>query len=362
MNSKITSSDIARLAHCSQSTVSRALSQEHAWRISPKKRLEIQALCHKYGYAPNSLPAPKLFRITHKVGFLLGEMERDLTMTSFGFMLREMSDLLQAYGYTLTLIRVDYATPVLARNVRRILKSDTADIYIAGAILLKGQTLDLLRQVSSRLISFMPFCATKTVHIDYRWISQIDFEYEKAHDALVRLLPKEYLQSAIYLGAGDLSDQQKYSMLTKALRNHYHSVYHLPKLYHQQHYTLWDQCYRQSRKIWQSHLPELMDRKLFFCGNQYAAYALSDLLQTKGLQPDRDFLVVTYGGLSQLTTSYAQDHDPFSVISYSIKQTSQAICDLAMRLVDDPTPQQIDIPVSFTPSPALGGTLPHQII
>jgi len=362
MNSKITSSDIARLAHCSQSTVSRALSQEHSWRISPRKRMEIQALCQKHGYNLNSTIPKKLFHKTKKVGFLLGDMERDLAMTSFSFMLREISDLLQAYGYTLTLIRVDYATPVLAKNVRRILKSDTADIYISGAILLQGQTLELLRQVGSRLISFMPFCATQAVHLDCRWVSQIDFNYSKAFRTLVQLIPKENLQSALYVGDGDLSDQQKYTMLLTALRHHYLPSYHLPQLYHHQRHALWDQDYRQKRKLLQKHIPQLMDKKLFFCGSKYNAYALSDLLQEKGLQPDRDFLIVTSGAFSPLTAPYYLEQDPFSCISYSAKQTAQAICELAMKLIDDPTPQQINIPVSFTPSPALGGHTPLQII
>lgn len=49
MKSKVTSSDIARLAHVSQSTVSRALDPRCSWRISAEKRKRILALCEEYG-------------------------------------------------------------------------------------------------------------------------------------------------------------------------------------------------------------------------------------------------------------------------------------------------------------------------
>jgi len=87
INNKITSSTIAKLAHCSQSSVSRALNPENAWQIGPQKRMEILELCRLHGYSVRQKHPGKLLRKTMKVGFLLGDMESDLTSSSFCFML-----------------------------------------------------------------------------------------------------------------------------------------------------------------------------------------------------------------------------------------------------------------------------------
>ena len=73
MGKKVTSSDIAKLAHVSQSTVSRALNPDHAWQISPKKRMEILSLCRQHGYIGGRSSSPRTF----KVGLLMGRMEAD---------------------------------------------------------------------------------------------------------------------------------------------------------------------------------------------------------------------------------------------------------------------------------------------
>ena len=141
MKKKYTSTDIAKLAKVSQSTVSRALSPGTAWMISPEKREEIQKLCIKYGYYPKS-QGKKLHHKTYKVGLLLCNMVHDLSSTSFSLILRELSDLLQLSSYTVTLIRVGSNPQKITEDVKRILKSNIADIYIASDSILSGQTLD----------------------------------------------------------------------------------------------------------------------------------------------------------------------------------------------------------------------------
>ena len=269
---------------------------------------------------------------------------------------------MQAYGYTLTLIRVDYTTARLARNVRRILNSDTADLYIAGESLLQGQTLDLLHTVSSRLICYVPFCAPLTTRLDYRWISQVDYDYAEAHRALVQCLNKELVADAIYVGFGDDADRKKYAMLNRAFLSHHLCGRNLPRLlFAPREIGLWDQAYRHNRLVVQKYRRELTGKRLIFCGSNFTAYALADQLREEGLELDRDCHIVTYGGLSPVAKPYALQSDPFSAIAFSIPRAAQKICELAMKLVDDPVPQKIKVPVSFMPSPAFGGSL-HQII
>ena len=128
MKKKYTSTDIAKLAKVSQSTVSRALSPGNAWMISSEKRELILKLCRKYGYFPKS-SEKKIYHKTFKVGFLLGDMWRDLCNTSFSLMLQELSYLLQLNSYTMSLIYVGITPHEITKDVKRILKSNIADIW-----------------------------------------------------------------------------------------------------------------------------------------------------------------------------------------------------------------------------------------
>ena len=189
MKKKYTSTDIAKLANVSQSTVSRALSPGNAWMISPEKRERILKLCRKYGYFPKS-SEKKIYHKTFKVGFLLGDMWRDLCSTSFSLMLQELSYQLQLNSYTMSLIYVGITPHDITKDVKRILKSNIADIYIASDSILSGQTLELLHDVNSRLVRFLPFNAPARKFQSYHWISNVEYDYEQAYDNAAKILPK----------------------------------------------------------------------------------------------------------------------------------------------------------------------------
>ncbi|MBO4366637.1 MAG: DeoR/GlpR transcriptional regulator [Clostridia bacterium] len=134
MPKKMTASDIARLAGVSRSTVSRALNPDTCWRISREKCEEIRALCRKYGVMPSRAARPDRLKPTRRIALVLGAMERDLGKPESGAMIRRMCDILQGSGCTLELIRADHRPGRLAPHIRRILDSNTADVYIAGGM------------------------------------------------------------------------------------------------------------------------------------------------------------------------------------------------------------------------------------
>ena len=355
MKKKITSSDIAKLANVSQSTVSRALSPGKAWMISQEKREEIFNLCRKYSYLPQKSTAPVQLRKTYKIGFLLGSMEQDLTAAGFSFMLRELCDCLQSFNYTLTLIRIDYSSPKLAQNVNRILKSNIVDIYIAGAGMLRGQTIDFLHSMSSRLISYIPFCAPVSIKNKHNWISTVIHDHESAFRKLVQTIPEKLLYSAIYLGE-DETDNWKNATIRQYLTSHYKKSFKFANIMLDKGKTLRDRSYRSAYALIDKIYPALQGHKLYFCGGSLLAQALSDYLKNKGLQIDRDFFIVTFGIFSKLTANYDYEPDSFSAFGYRAESAARRIAELAMELTENPLPRKIMIPIHFIPSPAFGGT------
>ena len=92
MTKRITSTDIARLAKVSRSTVSRALNPDTCWRISPGKCEEIRGLCRKYGVMPSRAAQKNRPKQTRRIAFVMGAMERDLSNPGAGAMIRRMCD------------------------------------------------------------------------------------------------------------------------------------------------------------------------------------------------------------------------------------------------------------------------------
>ena len=354
MKKKVTSTDIAKLAKVSQSTVSRALSPGSAWMISPEKREKILNLCRKYGYFPKG-KGRQLYHKTYKLGFLLGDMGKDLSSTSFSLMLREICDFLQFSSYTMTLIRVGSNPQKITGDVKRILKSNIADIYIASDSILQGQTLELLHVVNTRLIRFTPFNAPVKKIQSYHWISNVEYDYEQAYDDAAKIIPKEAFSSMIYVGYGDVTDEVKYSALQKMILKHQITDAKIPYFTRENGCVIWDQTYRKNREMIEAIWNKIKDKKYYWVGCILLAQALADHMKSLGLIPDQDFFIITYGVFGKIDGMTESAPDPFSVIGYHAGISAEIISELAMNLLEDPSPQKAMIPVTFQPSAALGG-------
>ena len=176
MAKRITSTDIARLAGVSRSTVSRALNPDTCWRISPGKCEEIRGLCRKYGIMPSRAARKNRLKQTRRIALVLGAMERDLSSAGAGAMIRRMCDIFQGSGYILELIRADYRPGRLASHIRRILESSLADVYIVGGLMLNGQSLELLHRIAPRLILTLNEEMSRDPYPDHHWLSYFQYD------------------------------------------------------------------------------------------------------------------------------------------------------------------------------------------
>jgi hypothetical protein len=172
MKERITAEKIAKLAKVSPSTVSRALNPDQSWRISRAKREEIRLLSGQYGLRSRSARKAGAFLKTFRVALLLGSMERDLSQGQ-NLMIRHLCDRLQASGYILELIRVDFSPQKLVASVKNILRSKEADVYVIGGGLLKGQSLEFLHKISSRLILRLNAQSVHNPYPEFHWLSYL---------------------------------------------------------------------------------------------------------------------------------------------------------------------------------------------
>ncbi len=352
MAGKVTGADIARLAHVSRSTVSRALDPRSSWRISAGKRKRILTLCEEYGYSSAGRKNDAHSK-TFKVGLLLGFMDADLKNISF--MIRQLCDHLQASGYALTLIRVDFSSSEMSRNVRRIIRSDIADIYIIGEYLLQGQTLELLHKVSPRVICFYTTIQGGKYLKHYPWISSIGYDYEGAFRSAVEQLPADLLADLVFFGKNNESTADKIQLLRKCLRQKGKNKFRFLKILFGsgERVTLPAWGYRIGRRAVREKIGSLLGHKLFWCAGRSSAEALCDELSGRGQVCGRDFEIVTFQTSSELLRNYDPVEDDFNGLITVPDEFAWRLSELALALIDDPSPRHVIIPVGFQLSRSL---------
>jgi DNA-binding LacI/PurR family transcriptional regulator len=348
MGKKVTSSDIAKLAHVSQSTVSRALNPDHAWQISPKKRMEILSLCRQHGYIGGRSSSPRTF----KVGLLMGRMEADLSDSRF--MIHQLCDKLQANGYTLTLIRVDFSSRTLARDVRRILKSSIADIYVIGAVLLSGQTVELLHRISHRVI-----CLNTTSYFSGSqklppWLSTLRYGFEKSFSEAVGQLPSDLLENMVFFGRKTQTAQERLRLLQKCLTARNPAFGSIPHVLYGTNTRLSGlDGYRITAGFVRENLGRLKNRKLYWTDGRVFAAALKDELERAGQVCGRDFEVVSFRSQTVLLQHYERLEDDFCYLVLDADRFADSLCELILSLIDDPTARHEVVPMPFMLSRSL---------
>jgi len=348
MGKKVTSSDIAKLAHVSQSTVSRALNPDHAWQISPKKRMEILALCRQHGYIGGRNNTPRTF----KVGLLMGSMAADLSDSRF--MIHQLCDKLQANGYTLTLIRVDFSSRSLARNVRRILKSSIADIYVIGGALLSGQTVELLHRISHRVICLNTNSFFSGSQKFPPWLSTIRYDFEKSFSEAVGQMPSDLLENMVFFSRESQTAKERLRLLQKCLnaRNPaFGSIQHV--LYGTNTRVSGLDGYRVTAGFVRENLGRLKNRQLYWTDGRVFAAALKDELERAGQVCGRDFEVVSFRSQTVLLQQYERLVDDFCYLILDFGRFADSLCELILSLIDDPTARHVAVPMPFILSGSL---------
>jgi LacI family transcriptional regulator len=104
MANKVTIKEIAQLASVNISTVSRALNPQTAFKVSSIQREKILALCNKYNYRPRVSARACATGKSFHVALMLGALTSDLASPLQALFIKGVSSVLQANGYTLSIL------------------------------------------------------------------------------------------------------------------------------------------------------------------------------------------------------------------------------------------------------------------
>lgn len=347
MQKKITSRDIAKLAGVNQSTVSRALDPDKSWLVSPRKREEIRALCRKFGVMPSRAAKRCAFFRTRRIAWLFDAMERDLNGMGRSYFFRRACDILLASGYVMELIRLDCSRKNQVEELRRILKSNLADVYITGAGMLSGQSLNLLHENTSRLILTLNEEIIRNPYPDHHWLSYFKYDSLAAYSEAFAALPREARRKIVYFGSQSPASEISMEKIRSMMRADGTRSPELGKiLYRRSPQSPVDFVCRLANACLMDNLSRLEENTTFWCEG-LCAFPLYDQLRRMGRVPGRDFIMVT----SAFTSTLLPPPEPdIHLICRNIDLEAAKLCEQALRLVEDPQPCTVVFKSTFRPA------------
>ncbi|MBQ7206171.1 MAG: LacI family DNA-binding transcriptional regulator [Lentisphaeria bacterium] len=347
MPKKMTAADIARLAGVSRSTVSRALNPDTCWRISREKCEEIRNLCRKHGVMPSRAARPDRLKPTRRIALVLGAMERDLGKPESGAMIRRMCDVLQGSGCTLELIRADHRPGRLAPHIRRILDSNTADVYIAGGLMLNGQSLELLRRISPRLILTLNEEMARCPYPDHRWLSYFMYDSSSACSEAFAAIPREHRARMLFFGRDARPSKIKIERIRRLISRHGGTPGELQTLLFGDGRDLaYPEAWRLAVRAIRRHIDRIAGFTAIW-GSGWSAHLLYDELVAAGRVPGRDFTLITTGSAGQ---SLPPLEPGINFICRDMDQAAEMLCEYALRLIDEPHPGRVIQKAVFRPA------------
>ena len=345
----MTAVEIARLAKVSPATVSRALNPAQCWQISREKREEIRNLSRQLGFKSRSARKAGAFVKTFRVALLLGTMERDL-INGGNLRIRLMCDILQRSGYILELIRVDFSPDKLVTNVRNILKSEEADVYVIGCGMLNGQSLELLHRISSRIILLVLSVEMRQlVYPEFHWLSYFICDCRSALRQALQNIPGQLLPHTLFFGHNSFASGSKLGLVRQLGREIGRDFTRLETfLFGKNEYLPPEQAYRVARQEIAGNFSYLSSFKVFICSGNSAS-VLYDELVLHGKVPGRDFHMIAFCRKSSLVPEPTEKID---FICCDMDAEAGQLCEQILELTDDPTPRTVISESVFVPSEA----------
>ena len=341
MKKQLTTAAIAKKLHLSQPTVSRALNPARAWMVNIRTREKIRNFCLKAGVIDS---ISSIHSKTARVSFVLGDMESDLF--HLNRLIGSLTLQLQNYGGSLSINRVTDVPGKVVRDVKRILTSDIADVFIINPSFLTGQNPEFLHQVSSRLVLFTPFMGLNDWLTERKWLSGIYYDHESPHRELIAQLPDELLSDMIFFSSSGNHTERLVKMLkTLLLETRRKARIQTWKFDRAEDTNI--VSYRAARIAATRQFQDYAGHKLYWSAGFTEGVALYDEFRSRGLQHGRDYHLITYGNHQTMKNQTGEELPYFDLCSLD---RSSLLCELILEKLENAVPRQIPIPTPFYPA------------
>ncbi|MBR7104755.1 MAG: LacI family DNA-binding transcriptional regulator [Lentisphaeria bacterium] len=293
MAERMTIKEIARLAGVNISTVSRALNPATADKISRGQREKILALCDRYNYRPRIAARGCATGRSFRVGLVLGDITSDLASPLQALYTRGLCSVLQAEGYTLSILWAEQEPAKRDEAVRHFLMSEIADGYILGAPLLAPQTLETFSHSGRPILSF------KTLQAEENKFPTLEFDPLNSFRRIWKAMPQELAENILFTGPECHNTLRKKELFCSCSEK----AALVKTLYYplEQDMTAFHHDYLRARNFFSSHLDALLNARLICCASDLVAHAACDELASQGRKVGEDIFVLGYDNMEGTT-------------------------------------------------------------
>jgi len=317
---KVTSTDVARLAGVSQSAVSRVFTPGAS--ASKKTKDKVMKAADTLGYRPNVLARAMITGRSRIIGLVVAYLDNQF----YPLALELLSNALQEKGYHILI----FTAPNSAEGVERVI-NDLMDYQVDGIIAASvSMTSDLARRVRHAGIPFVNFNRGQ----DGVGVSNVtsantaggrkvaEFLLAGRHDRIAHIAGWQGSSTGRDRQAGFLAALQEAGMAPVAVM---------------------DGMYK--REIAMDCTDELLGAPTrpdaIFVGNDHMAFGVMDVLREHGIEPGRDISIVGYDDVPQATWGAYQ----LTTIRQPVNRMVQSTVDLILRMIGSGNimPERIEI-------------------
>lgn len=333
MANRITIKEIAQLAGVNISTVSRALNPSTTYKVSSNQREKILYLCNQYNYRPRVSARACATGKSFHVGLMLGALTQDLASPLQALFIKGVCSVLQAKGYTLSILWAEEHPEKKDEVVQNFLMSEIADGYILGAPLLTKQTIETFSN-SHPILSFR----TIQKELDNKFFT-LGFDPLDAFKKIWQVMPKELEENIIFTGPQSPHTSRKKELFCscspkgKLVKTLYYSL--------EQTHAAFHYDYLCARNFFSQNWKKIIDARLIVCASDLVAHALCDELTSKGKKIGEDIFVIGYDNLEK-TSPYPGKEPYLSTIDPHWEDAGRASASFILDAISNPKNEKLN--------------------
>lgn len=347
----VTLADIAERASVNVSTVSRILSGNADFPVSPAKRDQVLRLARQFNYVPKRAARSLVSGKTYTIAAVLGSLERDFAAPTFSLVLAEITRRLWAHSYAFTILPVDEGAAA-DDAVLRTLRGSHADGYFVPFTFLKPKTLNEIQRTGAAIVSLERPLSGESQDA----VSHVRFAELPANQTLTRELVRLGHHRALCFGPEHIAlRRQRFAPLHEAASQLDAGALELDSLVYTPADTgpLHDR--EEARIAARRHFDRIRRHTAVVCGSDLMALGLADVIREHGLVPGADISIVGHDNL-EASPHFRSTKPWLATIDRRSGEVGRVIADLLLERVRQPTdkPTGREVTLTFISRPSLG--------
>ncbi len=280
--------EVAHRTGLSTATISRALNPATAHKVRSSTREKILSLCESEKFRPSDSARSLATGKKQKIAFIMGGLAQDLGNQFQGISLAASCRELQRNGYNLLILGADNAVE-RDRDIIDFLRSDVADGYIIGESVVSDDVRQAVYDCGK------PVVVTGKEETTAEMLT-VRRDSVAAYREVWRRIPGDWTDDDLLFCMAGTEDFKYRSLLAASPPGRSVPCLRLRK---KVNILSFDRVL--TVRALEDHVGLLKKKKLILCASDLTALGVMDLLAAHGRQPGRDYFLVGYDNLEEIS-------------------------------------------------------------